>query len=94
MSARNCGIHRELPRFAVTADPPWTRFSVHSPRRGRATLTPSRQIDQYVIAITTPEAFACDNPLHSHIGSSMEVCDALDAYLGGRDFVEHLGRLG
>ena len=52
------------------------------------------EIDYYVMAITAPERFACDDPLHSHTGSWMEVCDALDAYLGHPGFVEHLGRRG
>jgi hypothetical protein len=47
-----------------------------------------------VMAITTAERFACDNPLDSHTGFWMEVCDAIDAYRDGRDFVEHLGGLG
>src|SRR5262245_60539895 len=33
-------------------------------------------------------------PFHSHTGSWMEVCDALDAYIGLPVFVEHLGWFG
>jgi hypothetical protein len=54
----------------------------------------TEKIDHYVMAITLPERVACDDPLRSHTGSWMEVCDALDAYDGRPDLVEHVERLG
>ena len=54
----------------------------------------TEEIDHCVMAVTLPERVACDDPLRSHTGSWMEVCDALDAYDGRPDLVEHVERLG
>jgi hypothetical protein len=65
-------------------------------RAGFSVLAPevTEEIDHYVMAVTLPERVACDDPLRSHTGSWMEVCDALDAYNGRPGLVEHVERLG
>ena len=54
----------------------------------------TEKINHYVMAVTLPERVACDDPLRSHTGSWMEVCDALDPYNGRPSLVEHVERLG